>query len=219
MSGAVGRPVLCLPRLRTDRLELTPLHPEADAPDLHVMLADAEVHRYDVDARASTSRQETEWRLSLQVMANGGATWAVRLRGGGTAIGTVGLVGDTGTAVQGVGWSLATAWWGRKLMSEAAAVVIPWLLAQDGVAGLEAWVDARNAASLGVARAAGMTERERLPRVYAESIGQTIVMARGVSAAELDDPGHGPCSAAPRVTAPRVTASPSTSEPQISRHG
>ena len=175
MSDA--RPPLHIEPLRSERLELTPLDPAADAPDLHEMLADPEVHRYDTDARLSESIQETESRLRLQVMANGGATWAIRV-GGGRAIGTIGVFADQGTRIRGVGWSLVSSYWHRGITSEAAGVVVPYLLGQEGVDGLEAWVDSRNHASIGVAHAAGMSERGRLPRVYADHVAQTVVMAR-----------------------------------------
>lgn len=54
------------------RLELTPLNPRADATDLHLMLADPEVHRYDTDAQASESVEESAIRLRLQMLVNGG---------------------------------------------------------------------------------------------------------------------------------------------------
>ncbi len=178
------RPPLVIDPLRTERLELTPLDPRADAPALHAMLSDPLVHLYDVDAAVSTSVDETESRLRLQVVANGGVTWAIRLRGC-EPIGTIGIFADQGTTIRGVGWSLIPSYWGDGIMSEAARAAIPFLLTQDGVDGLEAWVDSRNIASLGVARAAGMTERGRLPRVYDGHVAQTIVMAR---AAVREDP-------------------------------
>ncbi len=180
-----SRAPLHVERLRTERLDLTPLEPARDAPDLHVMLSDPEVHRYETDARASTSVGETETRLGLQVMANGGVSWAVRPRQGGAAIGIIGVFADQGTTIRGVGWSLASSYWRQGIMSEAGRVVVPFLLAQDGVDGLEAWVDSRNLASIGVARAAGMSERARLPRVYSDHVAQTVVMAR---AADPVDP-------------------------------
>lgn len=170
-------PSLCIEPLTTRRLELTPLDPALDAPNLHAMLADREVHRYDTDARVSASVEETEDRLRLQVVANGGTTWSIRLKGG-PPIGTIGVFADQGTPIRGVGWSLASPYWGQGIMSEAARVVVPYLLAQDGVDGLEAWVDSRHLASLGVARAAGMTECGRLPRSYPDRVAQTVVMAR-----------------------------------------
>jgi RimJ/RimL family protein N-acetyltransferase len=170
--------------LSTERLLLTPLEPDADAPALHAMLSDPAVHEFDTDARPSASIAETEHRLRLQVLANGGTSWAISPRGG-SPVGTIGIFADQGTSIRGVGWSLIRSQWGKGIMREAARAAIPFLLEQDGVDGLEAWVDSRNAASLGVARAAGMTERARLPRVYDDHIAQTVVMAR---AADDSDP-------------------------------
>lgn len=176
------RPELRVERLTTQHLLLTPLVPADDAVDLHVMLSDPAVHVYDPDAQPSSLIEETERRLGLQLMANGGASWALRLCADGSAgpaIGSIGLVGDGGTASRMIGWSLAPAYWGRHLMSEAARCVVGWLLAQDGVEELDAWVDAANAASLGVARAAGMAERERRPRRYDDGHpAETVVLSR-----------------------------------------
>jgi RimJ/RimL family protein N-acetyltransferase len=147
------------------------------------MLADPEVHRYDTDAVASSSVAETEFRLRQQVVANGGASWAIRL-GDGPAIGTLGIFADQGSTIRGVGWSLASAYWRQGITSEAARVAIPYLLAQPGVDGLEAWIDAQNPASLGVARAAGMTEGGRLPRSYRNRVAQTVVMVRAAQPRE-----------------------------------
>lgn len=163
--------------LQTQRLRLTPLDPDADAPALHAMLADPEVHRYDTDATPARSVAETARRLLQQVTANDGASWAIRL-GEGPAIGTIGVFADQGTTIRGIGWSLARAHWRQGITSEAARTVVPYLLDQDGVDGLEAWVDSANVASLGVARAAGLAEVARLPRVYPERVAQTVVMAR-----------------------------------------
>jgi RimJ/RimL family protein N-acetyltransferase/catechol 2,3-dioxygenase-like lactoylglutathione lyase family enzyme len=171
------RPELRIEPLTTDRLELTPLDPSSDAPALHSMLSDPEVHRYDIDAQPSTSVSQTERRLRLEVMANGNTTWAIRLKGG-HPIGTIGIFADQQTTTRGVGWSLKASYWGQHIMSEAARVAVPYLLAQDGVDGLEAWVDSRNLGSLGVARAAGMSERGRLPRAGRDHVGQTVVMTR-----------------------------------------
>jgi RimJ/RimL family protein N-acetyltransferase/catechol 2,3-dioxygenase-like lactoylglutathione lyase family enzyme len=178
-----NRPALTIGRLTTERLELTRLDPEADAADLHVMLADPEVHRFDTDAGPSGSIRETRQRLRGQLAANGGATWAIRLHAG-PAIGTVGVYADQGTTIRGIGWSLASAHWGRGIASEAARIAVAYLLSQPGVDGLEAWVDSDNLASIGVARAARMTERGRLPRVYADRVAQTVVMARAAVPAD-----------------------------------
>ena len=177
------RPPLLIEPLRTERLDLDPLDPVRDAPALHAMASDAEVHLYDSDSAASTSVDETASRLRLELTANDGTTWAIRLRGG-DPIGTIGVFADQQSTIRGVGWSLARAYWRQGITSEAARIVVPYLLAQEGVDGLEAWVDSRNLGSLGVARAAGMSERGRLPRVYRDHVAQTVVMARAATPAD-----------------------------------
>lgn len=176
------RPPLVIEPLQTERLDLEPLDPERDAPALHAMTSDAEVHRYG-DSAPSTSVDETASRLRLELTANGGSTWAIHLRGG-DAIGTIGVFADQQTTIRGVGWSLARTYWRQGITSEAARVVVPYLLAQEGVDGVEAWVDSRNAGSLGVARAAGLSERGRLPKPYTDHAAQTVVMARAAIPAD-----------------------------------
>lgn len=171
------RPPLLIEPLQTERLDLDPLDPVRDAPALHAMVSDAEVHRYDSESAGSTSVAETESRLRMELAANGGSSWAIRFRGG-DAIGTIGVFADQQTTIRGVGWSLARAYWRQGITSEAARIVVPYLLAQEGVDGLEAWVDSRNLGSLGVARAAGMSEHGRLPKPYHHEVAQTVVMAR-----------------------------------------
>lgn len=177
------RPQLRIRPLTTSRLELTPLDPHADASALHAMFADPAVHRYDVDARVSESVEETESRLRLQVVANAGATWAIRLTGG-PPIGTIGVFADQGTTIRGVGWSLTSTYWRQGLTTEAARAAVPFLLAQAGVDAVEAWMDSANVGSIAVARAAGMQLAGRLPRVYPDRVAQTVVMVRPAVAAD-----------------------------------
>lgn len=171
------RPPLLIEPLQTARLDLDPLDPVRDAPALHAMVSDAEVHRYDNESTGSTSIAETESRLRMELAANAGTSWAIRFRGG-DAIGTIGVFADQQTRIRGVGWGLTRAYWRHGITSEAARIVVPYLLAQEGVDGLEAWVDSRNLGSIGVARAAGMSERGRLPKPYRDEVAQTVVMAR-----------------------------------------
>ena len=135
------RPPLDIETLRTTRLTLTPLDAAADATDLHPMLADPEVHRYDTDAEASAVRRRrprVDWPVSWsRTAAPPGRSGSAE----GRAIGTIGVFADQGTTIRGVGWSLARAFWREGITSEAARGVVPYLLAQPGVDGLEAWVD------------------------------------------------------------------------------
>ncbi len=104
-------------------------------------------------------------------------TWAIRLREGPTVLGTIGIFADQDSTIRGLSWSLRRSHWGQGITSEAASAIVPFLLAQPGVDGLEAWADSRNLGSLKVAIRAGLAERARLPRSYDDHVAQTVVMA------------------------------------------
>ncbi|MBM7784923.1 GNAT family N-acetyltransferase [Tenggerimyces flavus] len=170
--------------LTTDRLELVPLDPARDAVALHALLSDPEVHAYG-EENATKDVHETEARLEKDVAGNGGLTWVIRLRGTEQALGWAGVFYDQGTTIRGLSWYLRRDHWGRGITSEAARAVVDHLLAQPNIDGVEAWIDTRNLASIGVARRAGLDEVSRMPRVYADHLAQQVVMAR---AAEPRDP-------------------------------
>jgi RimJ/RimL family protein N-acetyltransferase len=178
------RPALVIAELSTARLVLRPLDPTHDAADLFEMDADPLVHQFVYGSSPSRSIDQLQRRLGADLDQNGGMTWALRLRDDPTVLGTIGIFADQGTTIRGLGWSLRRSHWSQGLMSEAASTIVPFLLAQDGVDGLEAWADSRNIGSLKVAARAGLTERARLPRSYDDRVGQTVVM--GVAAQVID---------------------------------
>lgn len=178
-----SRPPLVVQPLATARLTLTPLDLDRDLDDLHVMLADPAVATFD-DGPPSATLAETRWGLSRAFAENGGATWTIRLRDDPTALGTIGVFSDQGTTIRGIGWSLRASHWGQGITGEAARTVVPWLLAQPGVDGLEAWVDVRNVRSIGVAVRAGMRERGHLPRTVKGEVTTTLVLARAAQPVE-----------------------------------
>lgn len=149
------------------------------------MDADPLVHQFMYGSSPSHSIDQLQRRLAADLDQNGGTTWALRLRDDPTTLGTIGIFADQGTTIRGLGWSLRRSHWGNGLMSEAASAIVPFLLAQPGVDGLEAWADSRNIGSLKVATRAGLTERARLPRAYDDRVAQTVVMA---VAADAGDP-------------------------------
>lgn len=187
------RPPIVITPLETERLLLTPLDPEADADDLHEMYADPEVHAFG-DTPPFERIEQTRDFVRKEVRENGGTSWAMRLRDDPTALGTIGIFSDQGTTIRGIGWSLQSSHWGRGITSEAAKAVVPFLLEQDGVDGLEAWVDPLNTRSLAVARNAGMVEAGRLPRTYPTRVGQSVVMVR-----PADPTGRGIDSVTPHL--------------------
>jgi RimJ/RimL family protein N-acetyltransferase len=189
--------------LSTARLALRPLDPTRDAADLFAMDADPLVHQYAHGSSSSRSIEQLTRRLTADLGHNGGMTWAIRLRDDPTVLGTIGIFADQGTTIRGLGWSLRRSHWGQGLTSEAASAIVPFLLAQPGVDGLEAWADSRNIGSLKVAARAGLTERARLPRSYGDHVAQTVVMA---IAAEPADPSVFTVTAALRVDDVEATA-------------
>jgi RimJ/RimL family protein N-acetyltransferase/catechol 2,3-dioxygenase-like lactoylglutathione lyase family enzyme len=161
------------------------LDPVLDATDLFEMDADPLVHQFVYGSSPSHSIDQLQRRLAADLDQNGGMTWTLRVRDNPTVLGTIGIFADQGTAIRGLSWSLRRSHWGQGLTSEAASAIVPFLLAQAGVDGLEAWADSRNIGSLKVAARAGLTERARLPRSYDDHVAQTVVMA---VAAEPVDP-------------------------------
>ncbi|MGC4192156.1 MAG: GNAT family N-acetyltransferase [Thermomicrobiales bacterium] len=162
--------------LTTDRLDLVPLDPDRDAPSLHLMHGDPDMGIYSEPPTHDV--EETRERLRAELAANGGWTWAVRLHGSDTALGTIGTFASEDTAIRGLSWYLRRSHWGRGIMGEAAPVVVDHLLAQPGIDGVEAWIDTRNLRSIGVARRAGLQEASRLARVYDDHVAQQVVMVR-----------------------------------------
>ena len=138
---------------------------------IHWYISSSTAHRPAVLSNSSAA----DWPQTSH--KNGGMTWTLALRDEATALGTIGIFADQGTTIRGLGWSLRRSHWGQGLMSEAALAIVPFLLAQPGVDGLEAWADSRNVGSLRVAAHAGLTERARLPRSYDDHVAQTVVMA------------------------------------------
>lgn len=141
------------------------------------MDADPLVHQYVYGSSPSHSIEQLQRRLASELDQNGGMTWAIRLRDEPTVLGTIGIFADQGSTIRGLSWSLRRSHWAQGITSEAASAIVPFLLAQPGVAGLEAWADSRNIGSLRVATRAGLAERARLPRSYDDHVAQTVVMA------------------------------------------
>ncbi|MFW6600416.1 GNAT family N-acetyltransferase [Propionibacteriaceae bacterium Y2011] len=171
--------------LRTNRLDLVPLDASRDAEPLHEMYGDPAWHQF-APADVTGDVAETHARLVRELQENGGWTWVLRVRPSVEAIGAIGLFSDQGTSIRGLTWGIGRRYWGQGLMGEAAPVVVDHLLAQPGIAGVEAWIDTRNTRSVGVARRARLDERARLARVYADHTAQQVVMARSAHPADAD---------------------------------
>lgn len=162
--------------LHSEHLDLAPLDPRRDATDLHPAWSDPAVLEPIGEHTPTSSVAQTVDRLTAMSSGPGIHVWTVRKAGSSDALGVVGMFAAPGeTGIAGITWRLRRDAWGRGIMSEAALLVVEHLLAQPHIRGVEAWINATNTRSLGVARNAQMDLRGYLP--HAET-GYQLVMGR-----------------------------------------
>jgi RimJ/RimL family protein N-acetyltransferase len=143
----------------TERLLLRRPRPD-DADAFAQMNADPEVARY-VSASGPLTRAQSDLLLRGIVAHwddHGFGLWTVEPRGGGPAMGFVGLQHPRVAALDGeveVGWRLGRAHWGRGYATEAAAEAVRHAFAERRLARLVCLVDPDNRASLRVAEKLG----------------------------------------------------------------
>lgn len=144
-------------RIRTDRLELTPLQPGhasemvdvLDDPVLYAFTGGDPPELPDLEARYRT------WAEGSPRVSEAWLNWIIRLRSGGAAIGHLqATVVDDGKAAD-IAWLIGTAWQGRGYASEAARALVRWLEGR-GVGEITAHIHPDHVASGRVATAAGL---------------------------------------------------------------
>jgi [ribosomal protein S5]-alanine N-acetyltransferase len=169
-EGTRDRPGLDTPRLRLDPLE------DADAGGLFDVFSDAQAMRF-WDSPPHRYVDETR-DLAEALRRSAHAAWTVRLAPRGEPAGLVYLLdGPTGTP--GLGYILRRDLWGRGLAVEACRAALGFGFDVLGLDPVETWVDARNAASLGVARRLGFVEERRFMASFAhETMPHETVVAR-----------------------------------------
>lgn len=145
--------------VRSARLVLAPLDLDTDASGLHVAYGDPRVSRPWADEEPPRDEAETRERLAARVERPGGRLWTIRRAGGPDPLGLVELADVTPTPW--LSWMLRRAEWRRGITGEAVAALVDHLFATGAVERVEAWADASNTGSIGVARRAGLTERGR----------------------------------------------------------
>jgi RimJ/RimL family protein N-acetyltransferase len=157
-----ARPQLTVQPLRSARLNLEPLRVE-HAAEAAVVFADARLHRYIGGAPAG--EQQLRRRNARQVAGRSvdgeelWLNWMVRHRASGALVGTVQATvrhrpgsGD----VAELAWTVATPHQYLRYAREAAGAMVGWLR-NCGVDRLVAHVHPEHRASIGVARALGLT--------------------------------------------------------------
>lgn len=152
--------------LETNRLLLRRLIPD-DLDALYALYHDPEMRRYFPVEGASPDRtltyeetkEELEWFLNGHPRRPELGLWATILKENGAFVGRCGLLPWTigGQDEVEVAYMIDKAYWGRGLGAEAARGIRDYAFAQLGLTRLICMIDPENAASIGVARAIGMT--------------------------------------------------------------
>ncbi len=145
--------------LRTERLRLRAASP-ADAAALHRVFTDPEAMRYWSRPPHRALEETTRWlRSMLDSEANGVTDFVVEYEGE--------VIGKAGCwRLPEVGFILARPFWRRGFAHEALRAVIARVFADHPVEALEADVDPRNEACLGLLRKLGFEETGRAERTY-----------------------------------------------------
>jgi len=136
---------------------------QEDAAALHRVTGDRLAMRYwhpgpDADVAAAKRRVaeiEAHWQRY------GFGDWAVLDRAGAELIGFAGLHHIAGTAAVNVGYVLAPSYWRRGIGAQLCRLLLDHGFARLELPEVVAVIDPRNAASLALAAACGLTLRER----------------------------------------------------------
>lgn len=167
------------PALETERLVLKPLAP-AHAAALHKVYADPHAMRF-WSTPPHRAIEETAALVNL-LMAGPGRSWAIHRRDGGTAIGNVYYLGNSGPP--GMGYILHPSHWGQGLMSEAVRGALAFGYDRMGLDRVELWIDSRNLASQRVAERTGFKRRAAFRQKYAHQADSHEKLVYGMHSEE-----------------------------------
>lgn len=144
-----------VPYLQTERLTLREYR-LADFDAFAQHLADPESMTY-----LDRTDRATAWRIFASHaglwLLQGAGWWAVELRHTGQPVGHVGAFVREPSPVMEIGWNTYRAFWGQGFASEAAAAAVAHAFDARQEPKVQALIDARNEASLGVARRLGLS--------------------------------------------------------------
>jgi RimJ/RimL family protein N-acetyltransferase len=145
--------------IRTTRLELAPLVVD-DAEDMAVVLGDERMYEFTGGAPLPVDQlRERYRRLAVGRSADESElwfNWIVRLAADGVAVGVVQATVAADGSSADVAWEVGVPWQGRGIASEAALVIVDWLVAR-GVGDIRACIHPDHHASAQVAANVGLT--------------------------------------------------------------
>lgn len=148
------------PVLETERCILRALTPE-DAADLLRLWGDPRVTRY-LGRLPLTSLDEVSQRLAMfraEFEARASILWAITSRADGSLMGTIRLLNILAPHSRAeIGYVLSPHWWGKRLIPEAAPVVLDFGFSVMGLHSVEAQTDVENVASRRVLEKLGFVQ-------------------------------------------------------------
>ena len=152
--------------LSTARLDLEPLRVD-DADEMAEVLGDPRLHTFIGGAPASAAELRSRYERQVVGRSADGTqdwlNWVLRRRDTGQAVGTVQATVTMSDDVMSaeVAWVVGAAAQGQRFASEAAQAMVAWLRRQ-GVRRVVAHVHPEHAASIGVARAVGLSPTDTI---------------------------------------------------------
>lgn len=152
---------MTLPTLDTKRLVLQ----EADAEGLHAAFDDSEAMRFrDFPAAREAAETAAHIRRSLAVDERWHGAWTILIR----AVGSAGMINchhrEPWNRQLELGWILASAFWRRGLMTEAARAVLHHCFTEMDTHRVEAIIEPENIASRALAAKLGFVREGGLMR-------------------------------------------------------
>ncbi len=144
--------------LETERLLMRPITDD-DFDAVAALYGDADVMRF-IGLRGPMTREQTKDRLAFMVdhwRQHGFGMWALRLKDGGEFVGRCGLRYMDNTTEIELGYTLAKAYWGKGLATEASRAVVRHAFEVLKLGRLVAIADPANMASVNVMKKLGMT--------------------------------------------------------------
>ncbi|TAD78095.1 MAG: N-acetyltransferase [Sphingomonadales bacterium] len=146
--------------IRTPRLVLRRVRPDADLAGMHAVLSDPAAMAYWSTPPHVSEDQTRDWLAAMAEIAPGeGDDFIIEYQG--RAVGKAGLY-----RFPDIGYILSPALWGQGLVAEALMPVITRAFAVHGLERITADVDPRNAASIRLLAKLGFAETHRAEKTW-----------------------------------------------------
>lgn len=152
------------PTLQTQRLVLQPLRAE-DADALMPVLDDERMYAFTGGQPPTLDQLRDRCRrLAVGRSPDGSQSWfnwVVRRHGANAPVGTVQATVVRDDPIADVAWEIGLEWQGHGFASEAATVMVDWLIS-EGIRTIDAYIHVEHVASARVAERVGLVQTDEL---------------------------------------------------------